>query len=214
MRALVAGEGIAVALDVLAERKAERVPAIPAFAAENVGTHDDAVADPEFLPCIFERAAGRLADLGDLAHDLVPGNDRKGRMGFRRRSRILHRLAAERVLVGPAEAAHFELDDHRDVIDIRIGIAPDFELSRRRHHRGADAVLLHGDPGKFACSRASVGVRRLPSKTMTRHAAPFTQPVEAFVDLLNFRRWVKELADRRPVGRMIANGLRGRNASA
>src|ERR1700722_18660438 len=99
MRAVVAVEGVAVALDVLAERKAERVPAIPALAAENVGTHDDAVANSELLARIFERAAGRLADLGDLAHDLVPRNDREGRMGFRGRSGILHRLAPKRVLV-------------------------------------------------------------------------------------------------------------------
>src|ERR1700730_2442366 len=99
MRAFVAGEEIAVALDVLAQRKAERVPAIPALAAENVRTHDDAVADLECFAPIFERAAGRLADLGNLAHDLVAGDDWKGRMGFRWRPGILHRLAAERVLV-------------------------------------------------------------------------------------------------------------------
>src|SRR3984885_12422233 len=129
MRAVVAGEGVAVALDVLTQRKAEGVPAIPALAAENVGTHDDSVADPELLSAIFERAAGRLADLGHPAHDLVTRNDREGCMRFRRRSRILHRLAAERVLVRAAKTAHFEFDDHRNIIDVRIGIAPDLELS-------------------------------------------------------------------------------------
>src|SRR3984957_5962036 len=117
MRAVVAVEGVAVAFDVLAQRKAERIPAIPALAAENVGTHDDPVADLELLSGIFEGMTGTPADLGDLAHDLVPGNDRKGRMGFRRRSRIVHRLAAERVLVRSANPAHFEFDDHRDIID-------------------------------------------------------------------------------------------------
>jgi hypothetical protein len=143
MRDFVAGEGVAIAFDVLAQRKAERIPAVPALAAENVGTHDDTVADLERLPGIFERVTGRPADLGDLAYDLVPGNDRKGRMGFRRRSRILHRFATERMLVRPADAAHFEFDDHRDIIDFRIGISSDFEPPRRRHHRGVDAVLLH-----------------------------------------------------------------------
>jgi hypothetical protein len=123
--------------------KAERIPAIPALAAENVGTHDDPVADLELLSGIFEGMTGSPANLGDLAYDLVPGNDREGRMGLGWRSRILHRFAAECVLVRSADAAHFEFDDHRDIIDFRIGIASDFERSGRRHHRGVDAVLLH-----------------------------------------------------------------------
>ena len=61
------------------------------------------------------------ADLGDGADDLVAGDDRERRRGLRRRAAILGRLAAPGVLVGAADAAHLERDDHRVVADLRIG---------------------------------------------------------------------------------------------
>ena len=143
MRRVGRGEVVAVAADVLAEGKAGEVAAIVAAAAEDIRAHHDAVADVQLLAVIFEAGARLAADLGDGADDLVAGDDRERRRGLRRRAAILRRLAAIGVLVGAADAAHLERDDHRVVADLRIGEILGLDPARRDHDGRLHTVRAH-----------------------------------------------------------------------
>ena len=101
MRAFIAAKGVLVTTDFFAERKAECVPAVPAFAAQNVGTHDHSVADIEACATVFQGMTGRLTDFGNPPNNLVARNDRKRRVGLRGRSGELHGFTPKMCLSVP-----------------------------------------------------------------------------------------------------------------
>src|SRR5207302_7523142 len=95
------------------------------------------------------------AAVHDYADVLVAADERILEAALVRRSRVLDRLAAERVLVGPADPRKQDLHQHGAALDLRTRELLDLDAARALHHRRAN--------GRHRCLRKGMRtVARIP----------------------------------------------------
>ena len=112
---LGAGEGVAVALGVVAPDVAHDVGAGVAAATDDVRAHGDPVANGEPAAVELDPLRGGRCDVRDDADVLVALDDRERGVGLGRRAGVLLGLAEEGVLVGAADARHLDLHEQGPV---------------------------------------------------------------------------------------------------
>ena len=134
------GEGVAVTAQILAPGESEGMPTLVAFAAHNVRTQRDPIADAQGVAVEIETRTLPVVDFGDDANDFVPRNYWKRRIGFGIGTGVLLRLAALGVFVRTADAAHLDLEEYRAIFQFRKGKLLNLNLSRMNHHCRVYAV--------------------------------------------------------------------------
>ena len=148
-------QAVAVVLHVLAHVVRIAVAAEMAGAAGDVGTGHDAVADLQRMALAVQHAA---TDRGDLADILVAADQRIGQVALMRRARVLLAFAAERVLVGAADAGIVHPHDHGARFGLGQRKVPQGDAAGPFHHRGAD--LVHGCAPAVSASWRTPASRR------------------------------------------------------
>ena len=121
----------------------------------HVGGRHDPVARAQRPALAVEHLA---ADVGHAADVLVAADERVLDLALVRRAGVLHRLAAEGVLVGAADARHRHLEHDGAGLGFGKREVLDLEPSRLLHDGGLDAMI--GAFHILVVSRLGAGVKR------------------------------------------------------